>query len=142
MNYQSNKCLICDKLINSNEKIYRGFDNNYCSYQCRETLSNLVIKSDPNYNTPSKWRNTIKRSSSSFNVLIDELESQTTDLNSTYNISYNTNYNNKYKFNDISPIISLFPITSNVFTCYGILYIILISTLIVIYLLVLYKVIT
>ena len=131
MNFQSNKCLICDKLINSNEKVYRGFDNNYCSYECRETLSNIVIKFDPNYNSPSKWRNTIKRSSSSFNILIDELESQTTPLNS----SYNKNYNNKYKFNDISPIVSLFPINSNAFSCYVILYIILISTLILIYLL-------
>lgn len=131
MNYQSNKCLICDKLINSNEKVYRGFDNNYCSYQCRETLSNLVIKSDPNYNTPSKWINTIKKSSSSFNISIDDLESETIPLNSRYN----TNYNNKYKFNDISPIVSLLPISFNAFTCYVIFYILLISTLILIYLL-------
>lgn len=50
-------CHYCEGIIHKNDKIYRGFDENFCSNYCLSQLFSLNKDVDPNFNDYNKWIN-------------------------------------------------------------------------------------
>ena len=50
-------CHYCEGIIHKNQKIHRGFDENFCSEYCLSQLFMLNKDVDPNFNNYHKWLN-------------------------------------------------------------------------------------
>jgi hypothetical protein len=50
-------CSNCTNLINTNHAIYRGFDMNFCSVECRSCFEMAIIKIDPTITKFKEWAN-------------------------------------------------------------------------------------
>ena len=50
-------CHYCEGIIDKNQKIHRGFDENFCSEYCLSQLFILNKDVDPNFNNYHKWLN-------------------------------------------------------------------------------------
>ena len=50
-----NTCSTCKNNISTYSDIYRCFDLDFCSIDCRDKTLKLVLKKDPNLNNPYYW---------------------------------------------------------------------------------------
>ena len=51
------KCALCDQVIIKGARIYRAFDNTYCSKVCSIKTCSSIDRIDPEHKMPAKWKN-------------------------------------------------------------------------------------
>jgi len=61
-------CYTCNHKIKNNSNIYKSFDYSFCSIYCRDKITNIITKNDPNFNYPEKWNKIIINNYSSINL--------------------------------------------------------------------------
>lgn len=71
----NNKCAVCNKIVNKNNNVYRGFDCTFCSPYCRTKMWTIIYQEDINFNNPQLWSN---KHYKSINNLCEINYSQTT----------------------------------------------------------------
>lgn len=84
-------CDFCNSIIDPGTHILKGFDCTFCSIDCRQTITNLNTRYDPNLSNYKLWyktkpekiviESTLKRTLSMDNIRIKE---KNTNQNSTF----------------------------------------------------------
>ena len=74
------RCHHCNNIIRTNWITYKAFDSEYCSNMCRNEKVKIIKIIDPKYNDHVKWQPIIRRSQSSINIDIQDLEEESIEL--------------------------------------------------------------
>jgi len=79
------RCASCNSIIIKNSRLFRGFDDTFCSINCRQEKTAVIIDIDPKLHHPEKW-NPMKKTKSCFHITIDEPKTINTKANNTVNM--------------------------------------------------------
>ena len=97
-------CNYCNNTIFKKSNIYKGYDMDFCSIQCRINVSEQIYKFDPKTLNYNNWSSMYDNPENSGNSSLKKTYSIRKELSSN-TIEYNTENNNK-EFENIDNIVN------------------------------------